>query len=163
MPNVERIRELLNYDPETGVFTWRQKPARRILVGSVAGNISGKRGYRQIEVEGVRFYAHRLAWFYVHGKMPDGDIDHIDGRVDNNAISNLRDVTKTVNMQNMKKPSRHNKTGFLGVYQPTGCTVFKSTIRINGKPKFLGSFKTAEEAHRAYISAKREHHEGNTL
>lgn len=87
MLTVERLRELLDYDPETGVFRWKE-PRRKCRVGEVAGSLR-KDGYVKIQVDGRFYQAHRLAWLCVYGVWPSA-IDHIDGNRANNAIANLR-------------------------------------------------------------------------
>lgn len=155
----ERLRELLHYDPETGVFTWKTKPGRRIRLGAQAG--SAAQGYLEIGVCGGRYRAHRLAWLYVYGVWPKHDIDHIDGNRANNAIANLRDVTRAVNIQNMRRPKPGNKSGYLGV---APCSSrWSAQVHVAGKKRHLGVFDTPELAHAAYVEAKRRLHEGCTL
>lgn len=156
--DLNRVREVLAYDKKTGVFTWNEKPKQwRKGKSNVAGSLNTN-GYLRIKVDGARYGAHRLAWFYVYGEWPKGDIDHIDGRRTNNAISNLRDVSRTVNMQNIKTAYTTNTSGMLGVMEKRGR--WKAQIRVIGENKYLGSFDTPELAHQAYLDAKRIHHEG---
>jgi len=96
-----RLRELLQYDPDTGVFVWLQSRRARASEGSIAGSNHPSK-HRIIRIDGVNFYAHRLAWIYVHGPIPDGMlIDHINGQRGDNRIKNLRTVTHKENMGNM--------------------------------------------------------------
>jgi len=96
-----RLRELLQYDPETGVFVWLQSRRATASRGSIAGS-NHKSRHRIIRIDGVNFYAHRLAWIYVHGPIPDGMlIDHINGQRADNRIKNLRVVTHKGNMDNL--------------------------------------------------------------
>lgn len=155
-----RLRELLHYDPSTGVFTWKVRAARRIHVGDVAGSVKGK-GYLAIGVGGRLYPAHRLAFLYVRGVWPVNHIDHINGIHDDNKFSNLRDVTRSVNMQNQKKAHACNKLGLLGVRR--NGKGFQAQIRLGGRLKCLGTFPTPELAHVAYLKAKREHHPGAQL
>src|SRR5574337_1669011 len=155
-----RLREVLSYCQETGDFCWREKTNRRIVVGSKAGCV-GRFGYVQIRVDGVKHYAHRLAWLYIHGSVPVGVIDHKNGVRSDNAISNLRVVTKEHNQQNRRLPQSNNSLGTLGVCRSAGS--FKAQISIAGSTKYLGSFQTEDEAHEAYLLAKRRNHAGNTL
>jgi hypothetical protein len=74
----ERLRELLNYDPDTGVFTWRVRPVHSHRVGDIAGSVRTTRGYRLIGVAGRVYKAHRLAWLYMMGEWPKDQIDHIN-------------------------------------------------------------------------------------
>lgn len=110
-----------------------------------------------IGIDGKRYLAHRLAWFYVTGYWPEL-IDHVDGNRSNNAWSNLREANKLINQQNRHNESSFNETGLLGAFRVGGR--FKSSIRYGGKSHHLGYFDTAEQAHAAYVSAKREHHVG---
>lgn len=156
-----RLRELLDYDPQTGLFTrrvWRGGTSRP---GSVAGGSHGKTGYRQISVDGRLYFAHRLAWFYVHGVWPNGQIDHINGTRSDNRIDNLRDVQSRINTENQRRPRRDNSLGLLGVHKFRKS--FIAQLQAKGRMIYLGSFKTAEEASAAYLAAKRALHEGCTL
>jgi hypothetical protein len=157
----KRLRDVLDYDPETGEFRWKARNSNRIKIGAVAGAPFGNRGYRVIGVDGVRYYAHRLAWFYVYGIWPSKDTDHINGNRDDNRISNLRVVDRTTNMENFRKAVRNTVSGFLGV--KVDKKRFAATIHVAGKKKYLGMFDTAQEAHQAYLEAKRKLHKGNTL
>lgn len=151
--NAARLRELLSYDPETGVFTLRvargSEPA-----GAVAGHL--ERGYRRISVDGKLYYAHRLAWLYVYGTWPLLHIDHINNTRDDNRISNLRDVSRTVNNQNLKVAQANNKTGVLGVYFHKKANKYQASIMVNGVRKHLGLFASSGDASAAYLEAK--HH-----
>lgn len=157
----DRLQQAIEYDPETGIFRWRLRTARRVIVGSIAGDIAN--GYRRISLDGKKHWAARLAWLYVHGVYPKGQIDHIDGDPLNNRIHNLRDVSHAVNQQNQKRPHRQNKVGMLGVVCDRRSGKFLAKICLNGKTKFLGSYASAIEAHQAYLSAKRNLHEGCTI
>ena len=151
----ERLKELLDCDFETGVLRWRVKPNRRIRVGSIAGTINDF-GYRIVPVDGRRYRAHRLIWFYAHGEWPKNDIDHINGKRDDNRLENLRDVTTAENIQNQVAAHKRNRSGRLGVTERT--YGFEARICTNGVSKKLGVFKTLEEAEAAYIEAKRRYH-----
>jgi hypothetical protein len=155
-----QLRELLAYDPITGVFTRLARTANSVKVGSVAGSDDGS-GYLRICVSGSVQKAHRLAWLYVYGLWPTGDIDHIDGNPSNNRIANLRDVTTSVNMQNQRRARSDNASGFLGVSRVKDR--WRADINTNGKSFYIGLFDSPAVAHAAYIDAKRELHEGNTI
>lgn len=156
---VERLREVLIYDQETGVFVWRIWRNGRTPEGMQAGKTQN--GYRRIRIDGRSHMAHRLAWFYMNGTWPTHLIDHINGDRSDNRISNLRDVTFRVNKQNMRKARSDNKTGFLGVSK---CgSKFKAEIEIDGTRNYLGLFDTALLAYGAYVERKRQLHEGCTL
>lgn len=158
--SAEHLRSVLAYDPKTGEFKWL-KCQMHSLVGKIAGSI--QYGYRVIAVGSSKYQAHRLAWLYVYGEFPEGVVDHINGIQDDNRIANLRVVAHKTNMENMRKPMRSNKLGVQGVHFRKDRGTFKAEIKVNGKSISIGTFKTASEAHQAYIKAKRQHHEGNTL
>lgn len=147
----EQLKQILNYDPETGIFTWKISPRRAVHPGTVAGSENGH-GYRQIFYRGKTYLSHRLAWLYVHGSLPPSDIDHVDGNGLNNAITNLRLCTKTQNMGN-RKPNKNNTSGYKGVSWDKRKKKFRAQIRQSGKCKFLGYFDTIEQAAEAYNQA----------
>ena len=150
------LRAAFSYNPKTGVFV-------RLSTGRNAGHAKDN-GYLHFDVNGRKYGAHRLAWLYVTGEWPVGDVDHIDGVRDNNRFSNLRDVSRTVNLQNLRAAKSHNKsTGLLGAYFHKQTGRYTSRIRVNGKDRHLGMFSTAQEAHAAYLAAKRSDHPGSML
>ena len=151
----------LRYEPETGAFIWLVKRGSAVP-GKPAGHRLPDENRLKLRLFGRLYNAHRLAWFYMISKWPEGDIDHIDGDALNNRWKNLRDVTHGVNMQNIRSPRPNNKAGLLGVVSVRNGT-YSSRIRSGGKIIHLGTFRTAREAHEAYIDAKRETHEGCTI
>lgn len=155
-----RLKELFYYDHETGFFVRKKTVSPNAKNGDIAGTKS-KRGYFVISVDNKIYYAHRLAWLYVYGVFPNNMIDHIDCNRLNNRISNLRDVEEYKNHQNLTKPKKNNKSGFMGVVSQNN--KWRASISINGKYKYIGMFKTPEEAHEAYLSVKREMHPGCTI
>ena len=157
---VERLREVLDYCPDTGVFTWKIRTNSRVKVGDVAGCLD-KDGYLRIQIDSRLHFTHRLAWFYVTGEWPPDQIDHINGIRDDNRIANLRAATRSENGQNRRKPQANNTTGYLGVTRHRG--KFLAKIRLDGKRKHLGLFNTPEEAHAAYLKVKREIHPFGTI
>lgn len=158
-----RLKELLEYSAGTGQFLWKMN-RRSVKAGAIAGTRNSD-GYLHIGVDGKYYKAHRLAWLYIYGEFPDKDmqLDHINGRKDDNAISNLRLVTPAVNSQNQRIARIDNACNFLGVsfYKSRGLYVAK--IHSDGKQKHIGYFITPEEAYKAYLEAKRELHEGCTI
>lgn len=159
--NIDRLRTTLRYDSSDGEFYRLQRTSNSTTVGERAGCVQ-QDGYLCLRVFGKLFLAHRLAWFYVHGEWPTGEIDHIDGDRRNNRMSNLRDVPRTLNAQNLKRAKSSNKSsGILGVYRHG--SGWRSRITSGGTSKCLGTFRTQSEAHQAYLVAKRELHAGNTL
>lgn len=160
IPTAERVRELLDYEPKTGLLRWRVRKSSRSPIGSIAGSLSDQ-GYILIRVDWRACRAHRLAWLYTHGVWPTGDIDHINGVRNDNRLTNLRDVPHRINQQNTRMSKRTAKSGFAGAYPHQG--KFKSSIQIDGKGLHLGVFDTAEQASLAYFEAKRRLHEGCTV
>lgn len=156
------LRKLLNYDPDTGVFTWLVSGRGIASKGCVAGS-RGKNGYIYINHNRKMYLAHRLAWMYTHGAFPLDQLDHIDGERDNNALENLRPATNMENHQNRRIPQANNTTGFIGVSYHKAARKFTAKIILNGNTKYLGLFETAQEASSAYIKAKRELHEFCTI
>lgn len=156
----QRLREVLSYDAVTGVFTRRVRSGNGVKVGDVAGGKHGG-GYITISVLGRKYLAHRLAWLYVHGQWPAGEIDHIDGRRDRNTFANLRDVSRSVNQQNQRQSRSDSTHGFFGVTR--NGTGWAARIWIGGKHFHLGTFDAPELAQIAYINAKRQLHSGCTI
>lgn len=156
----DRLRELLHYDPETGVFTCRVRITQRFVPGRVMGYTT-QLGYRVIELGGKAFKVHRLAWLYMTGAWPRHVVDHIDGNRLNNRFSNLRDIPRDQNAQNRSQPNAGNPTGYLGVNIDNGR--FRARIRVGYKLISLGYFGSPEAAHAAYVDAKRRLHPGSTL
>lgn len=157
----EILRELVSYDPDTGDFKWKISGGRR-KCGQKAGSNGHPHGYCQIGIDCTLYFAHRLAWLYVHGEWPRGEVDHIDGDTANNRIANLRDTSHAANMQNIRKANVNNSTGFLGTRRYKSGKFF-AVITANGKRRFLGSFVTPQSAHEAYLTAKRMLHMGCTI
>ena len=149
----ELLIEKLRYDPVSGVFTWK-KGNGKAAVGSVAGQKSSW-GYVRISIGNKKYSAHHLAWLVVYGEWPKKQIDHIDGNKTNNAISNLRLVTASVNQLCNNRPRSNNKTGLVGVSPDRNR--FKAQIKIDGKLMYLGSFATKELAHAAYMAERSKH------
>lgn len=162
MITCERLRQLLSYDPDTGVFVWLEKRGGGANAGEVAGTDGGQ-GYERIGVEGQIYPAHRLAWLFVHGRWPTGEIDHINGMRRDNRLSNLRDVPGAINTQNQRAARKDNKLGLLGVSLHRATGKYVANIFIGGKNKRLGLFADPHEGHRAYVNAKRALHAGCTL
>ena len=154
MVTADEIQDTLAYDRETGVFTWRVRPSRRTYAGDVAGTYD-KEGYRVIKYRRRLYFAHRLAWLHVTGTWPAQQIDHINGQKDDNRISNLRDVSPSDNMCNIRGGHPPGRSGVLGAVKPVGKNKYRSVIRENQKSRTLGWFSTAQEANAAYLTAKK--------
>lgn len=157
----ERLRKLLSYAPETGVFRWLLPQSNRAKAGLVAGCISKASGYRLIRVDGRLYRAHRLAWLYMYGHEPSDQIDHINCDRSDNRISNLRDVSRDLNAQNRRVARKDSGTGLMGVMR--NGDRWAAQIRVNGQRLCLGTFDTPEQAHQRYVEAKRGIHSGCTI
>jgi len=151
----EEVAALLNYDPQTGLFTHKVNSHKR-KAGAATGRLDTK-GYVRIRLLGYEFKAHRLAWLLTYGMWPDAEIDHINGCPSDNRILNLRDVSVAQNGWNRTKAMRNNQSGYLGVSRSAGGQ-FHAQIGVNGEQLSLGWFNTAEEAASAYAAAKTVHH-----
>lgn len=156
----DRLKTLLDYDPDTGIFTRKIRTSNRIAVGDVAGCIHSS-GYWHIKVDGKMLKGHRLAWLYVYGEWPEHEIDHINGDPSDNRIANLRDITHAHNVQNLRKPRSDNASGFLGVHKVAAGWMVN--IQLDKMPMKLGTFDTPEEAHQVYLEAKRILHAACTI
>jgi len=156
---IDRLHQVVDYNQKTGVFIWKHRERHKNTIGQVATK-SHMYEYLGICIDGVRYPAHRLAWLYVHGEWPKM-IDHVNGCKTDNKIENLRSVSAKTNTQNIRKATKRNLTGLLGVYLFNG--KYKSCIRVNKKTVHLGTFDSKESAHEAYLIAKRTHHIGCTI
>lgn len=151
------LPEILSYDPDTGIFHWRNGNGRNVNPGDIAGWLNSC-DYRCITIGYKQYLAHRLAWFWCYGEFPAKglDVDHINQVKDDNRFCNLRLATRTQNKQNGHIYS-NNTTGFKGVSYDHRRMRFTSNIRVNKKLLWLGYFHTAEEASASYQKAADKH------
>lgn len=158
----ERLLELFSYDRETGVFTRRIATGYRgrFRVGEVAGSLDKDSGYVRISVDGMHYWAHRLAWFYVHAEWAPNDVDHKDQIRDHNWIGNLRSVTRAENLQNQRYALKRSKSGVRGVRWNESKHKWQVDISVLNKTKYIGRFDDFEEAKAARSEAVRKHHPG---
>lgn len=141
LPTADRLREVMDYNPETGEFT-RRSSGKTTAMHSTEP-------YLRIRIDGIDYRAHRLAWLYVTGKEPEDIIDHIDGNSQNNRFSNLREANTVQNKLNSE--ARPRITGLpRGVYRIAGSKKFRAEIKVNKRQKHLGAFDTPEEASEFY-------------
>lgn len=156
------LRAFLHYDPETGAFTRRQATGTA-KVGDFAGWVEPS-GYIKINLLGRKYYAHRLAILYATGHWPNQDVDHINGIRGDNRLSNLRDVSDNINLQNLRSAKSGNQSGLLGAHFHKQTGKYVAEIKTpDGIRHYLGFFADAEDAHAAYLAAKRKLHDGCTI
>lgn len=151
----EQLRELLYYDPDTGIFTWRMSRG-----SSKAGNRAGSlnaRGYVQIQLLSKLYLAHRLAWLWCFKEWPKGMLDHINGVRNDNRLCNLREASALENQHNRNRNS-NNTTGYRGVSWRKDNNKYQAQISINGNQTHLGYYTTAKEASQAYEAAAIEYY-----
>jgi len=152
----EYLRSILNYNPETGIFTWIVDRGRCYKAGSVAGNTDFY-GYIRITIDGKKYKAHRLAELYMNGAWPPHHIDHINRNKSDNRFLNLRHASQSENAAN-SKVRVNNIAGLKGVSFIEKRNKYRSRIVKNGKEKHLGLFNSPQEAHAAYIKAAGTHY-----
>jgi hypothetical protein len=154
----DELKSELYYDQETGIFMWKYCSSRRTHLNSrLTGKTAGwntNQGYICVTIHGIKYLAHRLAWFYVNGQWPRDQIDHINGVRNDNRIANLREASNAENRQNAKR-NCNNKSGFKGVSLKSyrGGSKWVAQFMVCGKQKYLGLFDTPEDAHQAYCNA----------
>lgn len=158
--DLDELRARWAYHPEEGHFTATVSKHARWPVGRIIGGKDAyhdPKGYIRVCVLGRCVMAHRLAWFYVHGRWPVEQIDHINHIRDDNRIANLRECTNAENRQNIR-PEGYGTSGYLGVYRHSSSDAWSAKIIVNGRATYLGLFDTAEEADVAYRTAKERVH-----
>lgn len=148
------FKKYLSYDPETGIFRWTKVRPGRGVFGAEAGTLERK-GYLRIKVAGERVLAHRIAWYFIYGKFPSHQVDHINQNKSDNRAINLRRATNLQNQANRGK-NKNNTSGFKGVSWRKDNRKWKASIAVNGKKMSLGHFDSAEKAAKAYeVAAKK--------
>lgn len=158
----QELRRLFHYDEATGEFTRLVSVGSRGAAGAKVGS-DDLYGYKTTRIGRRSYKLHRLAWLYVYGDWPKGDVDHKNGARSDNRITNLRDVSRKVNLENQRAAVNNRSTGLLGAYRDKRSGVYYARISVGDKGVHLGSFPTAEEAHAAYVAAKRQLHQGCTI
>ncbi len=158
MVTQERLKELLHYIPETGIFSWKVSQGGR-NAGDKAGCIqtlpNGK-SYIHIRIDGKLHLSHRLVWLFIHGEFPAGQIDHTNGDGINNRLSNLRSVMGSENAKNSRLYS-NNTSGHPGVHWYTASRKWQSKIQVSSKTLHLGYFADLTDAIAARKAAEIEH------
>ncbi len=152
----ERVLELFSYNESTGVVTRRITVGRRGKAGSLVGCLT-KKGYLSVRIDGRFYLLHRVIFMYVYGRMPEQQIDHINGIKTDNRICNLREATESQNSQNVKSHA-DSTSGLLGVSWRGSLGKWRASIGVDGIHKHLGYFSSKESAYDAYKIAKNELH-----
>lgn len=160
---VERLREVLAYCPATGVFQWIKPLSSNARKGDVAGCVCEKDGYIRIRIDGTLHLAHRLAMLYIYQRWPEQLVDHKNGIKSDNRIENLRCASKQQNAQNTRRGWSHGSSGLLGAHFDKTRGVWTSAIKSGNQVQRLGDFASAQDAHDAYVAAKRQMHEFSML
>jgi hypothetical protein len=151
-PSLELLRHVFDYDPFTGVFTWRN-PYWKRLKGRPAGRIVG--GYVKIKYQDVEYSAGPLAWFYMAGYWPEDDVDHENRIRSDNRFSNLREATSSQNLVN--RVPENNTSGYRGVVWVDRLDKWKATLKMGSKIYNLGYFDDPVAAAHRYDRAAKEH------
>jgi len=150
-----RLKKLLHYNPDTGIFTRIKSSAPCVNIGDVAGCINVS-GYVSISVNGKEYYAHRLAFLYMEGYFPENDVDHINRNSSDNRWINLRHVSRSCNNINSKMDKR-NTTGVTGVYWHKQCKRWEAKIGVNKNKINLGRYKNFISAVKSRWNAEKEY------
>lgn len=147
---LERLNELLKYDEETGVFTWKNRTSKKLNSNKIAGSLTSK-GYRSITIDGYHYYASHLVILLNTGKLPLTEVDHIDGNRSNNRRDNLRVVSRSQNLFNKKKIRKQTNPELpRGVSKYNG--KFFAQLGKDGKNNYAGYYDTVDEARAAYLN-----------
>jgi hypothetical protein len=148
----KRLKEVLKYYPSLGIFRWRTREGRK---KNIIAGYKNSRGYIVIGIDGKTYYAHQLAFLYIHGYLPENGIDHIDGNPSNNKIKNLREVSHQCNMRNTGNRI-NNTSGVKGVYWNKRDNKWRAQICINGEVKYLGIYKNFDNAVKTRYQAEKK-------
>ena len=152
----ERLRELLAYDPETGIFTWKTTMGSRAVAGQQTDSLDDH-GYVRIRVDKRLYRAHRLAVLYMSGSFPPADVDHINLNRADNRWKNLRNATRTINARNTSLRS-DSTSGAKNVSWHKASGKWLVNIAVEGKSKYIGVFADKEIAAQAAAEARRKYH-----
>jgi hypothetical protein len=153
LPSQDRLRELFDYDPVSGILTWRRRDDidpgfNGRFAGKPAGSLCG-RGWK-VMVDHRSLLYHRVIWKWTYGAEPP-EVDHINGNVSDNRLANLRAATRLLNGKN-RGPNKGKKLP-KGVTLGSNCVNYEAKIVANGIKEIIGYFATPEAAHQAYLEA----------
>ncbi len=152
----DELKQVLHYEPATGVFTRRISKSNGVKIGDVAGSVNKVNGYRLIHVNNKNYNASRLAFLYMTGHFPTNEADHESGVRDDDRWENLRDATRSVNCRN-NLIRKDNSSGITGVHWNKSAKKWRARLRINNRPLHLGSFTDKYDAVVARREAEIEH------
>lgn len=147
----DRLRGTLTYNPYTGIFFWKNNQGS-MIAGTEAG-CNRYDGRIQIRIDKKPYLAHRLAWFYSYGYMPENDLDHIDRNPKNNRIDNLREVSRSCNMRNCGNPNT-NTSGIKGVCWDKRVGKWQAHITVDIRTYNLGYYHDFDDAVCARLAAE---------
>lgn len=150
------VRNLFDYDRDTGLLTWRVRKRNSVHIGEVAGSLDAH-GYICVQIDGRPHKAHRLIWLWLHGEWPPKEIDHINGNRSDNREANLRLANNFQNSANRLR-QKNNTSGYKGVSLHRKTGKWQASARLGGNLRYLGLFASASEAHAVYVNATRQYH-----
>lgn len=158
----ERLKQLVSYNPETGIFIRKISLAHNAKVGAVAGNKNSQRGYLEFSIDCKTYTCHRLAWLYIFGEFPKGQIDHINHNKTDNRIKNLRSVFPSENQKN-RTLNKNNLYGHSGIRKVKNKWVCQITVK--RKTIYLGAFDSLLDASNCRKQAEKQYgfHENHGL
>lgn len=152
----KRLREVLQYEPETGIWIRREKTAPVVRVGEMAGSVNIVDGYRRISVNGKLYKASRLAFLYMLGYFPEHEVDHRNRIRHDDRWCNLRHTSRQCNGKNCSISIR-NTSGVTGVHWANNLNKWRARIKTNGGAKSLGCFEKLVDAVRARWNAEKKY------
>ncbi len=156
LPSVKTLRELLDYEAETGLFRWKNSRRGRVKVGGIAGT-SDRSGYQQIRINGKKYMSHRVAWAMSYGAWPTDVIDHINMDKADNRLANLRSATKSQNRYNLDA-YKNNTSGHKGVSHNRKSGLWRAYISYDGARRFIGDYAAQADAVAARLDAEARYH-----
>jgi len=151
--DIQKIKEFIDYNPNTGAMTWKKVLSNRTKAGAKCGANIDSKGYARVCFDGKQYRAHRVAWALFYNEEPRNQVDHINGNRLDNRISNLRLATNTQNSRNANI-SKNNTSGVTGVTYYTAAQKWMAQIMVDRKNVYLGIFLAKEDAIKARKQAE---------
>ena len=156
IPSLKRLNELIEYDAENGVLTWKVDRSHNTKAGDTCG-YSNNKDRQVVEIDGTGYFSHRVIWKMMHGEISKSmTIDHINGNPSDNRLINLRCVSFQENSKNKRMP-KNNTSGVIGVSWQKASQVWRAVIGLNGGKIFLGEFKIKQDAIKARKQGEKEY------